>query len=92
MKPQSESVPKEAETIATVSKAVELLGDESLMHDLQPEASTRRGEPPFICGLTSAAIIATGRASTTKRIARKARVTPARCAAWECVGSKSLLR
>jgi transposase len=45
--------------------------------------------PPFICGWTSAAIIATGRASITKRIARRARATPARCAAWECAGSKS---
>jgi hypothetical protein len=45
--------------------------------------------PLFICGWTSAATIATGRAFTTKRIERRAKATPARCGAWECAGSKS---
>ena len=51
--------------------------------------ATASCERPFTCGWTSAAIIATGRASITKRIGRKAKATPARYAASECAGLKS---
>jgi hypothetical protein len=54
--------------------------------------ATASCEPPFICGWTSAVIIATGRESITTPTAKKATARPVRCAAWECAGSKSSRR